>query len=103
MEEARAPEADVENLEDGIFVPEPACEVEVIAEERPLNEAFLMTPKNLLTSTPEGSVCFCREQRPDEAEEFRRQLGIESTDPVTSPERIKRGSILCFIHSYMHP
>ncbi|KYO29822.1 hypothetical protein Y1Q_0023173 [Alligator mississippiensis] len=35
MEEAQALKADVENLEDGIFVPEPACEVEVIAEERP--------------------------------------------------------------------
>ncbi|KYO40971.1 hypothetical protein Y1Q_0013720 [Alligator mississippiensis] len=72
MEEAQALEADVENLEDGIFVPEPAREVEVIAEERPLDEAFLMTPENLLTSTQEGSVCFCREQRPDDAEEFRR-------------------------------
>ncbi|KYO19966.1 hypothetical protein Y1Q_0021900 [Alligator mississippiensis] len=36
MEEAQAPKADIEHLEDGIFVPEPACEVELIAEERPV-------------------------------------------------------------------
>ncbi|KYO49148.1 hypothetical protein Y1Q_0019050 [Alligator mississippiensis] len=78
------PQADIENLEDGIFVPEPACEIEVIAEERRLDEAFLMTPESLLTSTPEGSICFSREQRPDEAEEFRRQLGIESSESLSS-------------------
>ncbi|KYO38474.1 hypothetical protein Y1Q_0015704 [Alligator mississippiensis] len=58
MEEAQAPEADVENLHDGIFVPEPACEVEVIAEERPLDEGFLMTPENLLSHTQEGSRAY---------------------------------------------
>ncbi|KYO37533.1 hypothetical protein Y1Q_0015266 [Alligator mississippiensis] len=45
-----------------------------------LDEAFLMTPENLLTHTLEGSVCFCREQRPDEAEEFRRQLESLSSE-----------------------
>ncbi|KYO48307.1 transmembrane protein 64 isoform B [Alligator mississippiensis] len=65
---------------------EPACEVEVITEERLLIEAFLMTPESLLTNTPEGSVCFCREQRPDEAEELRRQLGIESSESLSGGE-----------------
>ncbi|KYO28191.1 transmembrane protein 26 isoform B [Alligator mississippiensis] len=61
-----------------------------------LDEDFLMTPENLLTSTPEGSICFCREQRPDEAEEFRRQLSIESTDAVTSREQsLSSGEATC--------
>ncbi|KYO22779.1 hypothetical protein Y1Q_0003267 [Alligator mississippiensis] len=44
MEEAQVPETDVENLEDGIFVPEPACEVEFIAEE-----SSIITPKDQKT------------------------------------------------------
>ncbi|XP_059589098.1 uncharacterized protein LOC132252216 [Alligator mississippiensis] len=87
LEETQDLEADVETLEDGTFVPDPACEVQVTAEERLLDEAFLMTPENLLTSTPEGSVCFCREQRPDEAEELRSHLSIEATQALTSRER----------------
>ncbi|XP_059579884.1 uncharacterized protein C8orf88 homolog isoform X3 [Alligator mississippiensis] len=62
------------------WIPEPA------PKHSKLIEAFLMTPESLLTNTPEGSVCFCREQRPDEAEELRRQLGIESSGPVSSQE-----------------
>ncbi|KYO46204.1 hypothetical protein Y1Q_0021748 [Alligator mississippiensis] len=57
----------------------PVTHVSWTAETPLLDEAFLMTAESLFTSTPiqltsEGSVHFCREQRRDEAEEFRRQL-----------------------------
>ncbi|KYO39819.1 hypothetical protein Y1Q_0006697 [Alligator mississippiensis] len=65
MEEAQAPETDIENLEDGIFVPEPACEVEVIAEERPRtnlpNTSIIKDPKEffgyLISPAYEISSC----------------------------------------------